>query len=216
MEAKKLFDYFSLPQKIAEEIAEQIIIGELKPGEKIVEKLIADQYSTSRAPVREALYLLSMEGLVSRIPRKGTVVKGYSVDEINDLIQIRVMLEKLALNKVNSNGPDAYRLNKMKELIPLMERAKDQYKEYTQLNREFHTEIILMSNSEVIKTMYNRLGTPLFTLQRISFSQQTHIDQSLEEHKKIVHLLMENKITDASILLEKHNQVSDRIKINRH
>src|SRR5699024_7488088 len=90
-------DNNSLSHIIAEKITEQIIRGAIRPGEKIVETVYAEEFGTSRAPVREALYLLTIQGLVERIPRRGAVVKGYSDDEIRNILEIRMFLESLAV-----------------------------------------------------------------------------------------------------------------------
>ncbi|PGT82782.1 GntR family transcriptional regulator, partial [Bacillus sp. AFS040349] len=92
---KTNFENHALSNSIAKHITDQIISGDLKPGEKLVEHIYAEEYGTSRAPVREAIYLLAIEGLVERIPRKGAVVKEYSEHEIYDLLEIRNMLEKV-------------------------------------------------------------------------------------------------------------------------
>ncbi|WP_309520700.1 GntR family transcriptional regulator [Peribacillus frigoritolerans] len=64
----------SLPQQIAKHILKKIIEGEIEAGEKIVEEDISKELNTSRAPVREALYLLQVDGIVERMPRRGTIV----------------------------------------------------------------------------------------------------------------------------------------------
>ncbi|WP_209121115.1 GntR family transcriptional regulator [Alkalihalobacillus sp. BA299] len=68
----------SLPEQIAKHILKKIMKGDLVPGDKIVEEYIASELNTSRAPVREALYLLQVDQIVERIPRKGTIVKSFT------------------------------------------------------------------------------------------------------------------------------------------
>ncbi len=72
----------SLPQQIAKHILKKILQGDLKAGEKIVEEEISKELNTSRAPVREALYLLQVDGIVERKPRRGTIVKSFTRKEI--------------------------------------------------------------------------------------------------------------------------------------
>lgn len=208
MAQRQTIHHHSLSQIIAEKITEEIITGRLQPGEKIVETLYAEEFGTSRAPVREALYLLQTQGLVERIPRKGTLVKGYSESEVKTLLEIRMMLESLAMKRLASSDIDEVLLNQMEQLIPLMEKAKQEHdrEEYAQLNRKYHQLIIKMSKSDMIHNMYERLGLPLLSLQRISFIEEKNIEKSLKEHMKIVELIKSGQILEAGDILHTHNE----------
>lgn len=195
----------ALSNHIAEHITEQIIKGELRPGEKLVEHIYAEEYGTSRAPVREAIYLLSIEGLVERIPRKGAVVKEYTENEIFDLLEIRNMLESMAIERIRKNGVEKEGVQKMAELLDQM-KVCSEINQYTHLNHTFHMTLVEMSKSETIKTMYARLGWPLLRIQSISFTNQGNIEKSLREHELLVKLLRDEEISQASVLLARHNQ----------
>lgn len=203
---KQFIDNNSLSHIIAEKITEQIMTGELHPGEKVVETSYAEEFGTSRAPIREALYLLTIEGLIERIPRKGAVVKGYSESEIRDLLEIRMMLETLAINRISDSGVNISIINEMERLIPSMIKVENDPKSYAELNQKYHLFIIEMSKSEIIKNMYSRLGIPLLSLQRMSFLEEKNIQKSIEEHRLIVERLRKNKIHEAREILQKHNQ----------
>lgn len=71
--------------------------GEIGPGHKIVEEYVAQELKTSRAPVREALYLLQISNIVERIPRKGTLVKSFSTIEIREYTEVMIGLIQMAL-----------------------------------------------------------------------------------------------------------------------
>lgn len=87
----------SLPEQIAKYILEKIMKGEIGPGHKIVEEHFAQELKTSRAPVREALYLLQISNIVERIPRKGTLVKSFSSTEIREYTEVMIGLFQMAL-----------------------------------------------------------------------------------------------------------------------
>lgn len=212
MRKKGSFENNSLSHLIAEKITQQIMLGELKPGEKIIETDYAEEFGTSRAPIRESLYLLATEGLIERIPRKGAIVKGYNEFEIYDLLEIRIGLESLALKRVKSFGMNMDIFNEMKELVKEMSVTQDK-NEYAYLNKEFHTGIIRMSGSSIIFDMYKRLGKPLLTLQRISLHEEEHIRHSIEDHTMIIELLNDGEFQRARNVLAKHNQAGiNRIK----
>ncbi|NEU31472.1 GntR family transcriptional regulator [bacterium LRH843] len=196
----------SLSHLIAEKITQQIIIGELKPGEKIIEADYAEEFGTSRAPIRESLYQLATEGLIERIPRKGAVVKGYNEVEIYDILEIRRSLEGLALERVKTYGPCEHILKDLENLVCKMKEVALNKNEYANLNKEFHLKIIELSGSTIMKDMYKRLGKPLVTLQRISLLEEDHIRKSLEEHIAIIELLKDHLFDEAREILERHNE----------
>ncbi|SDH67010.1 transcriptional regulator, GntR family [Alteribacillus persepolensis] len=199
------FSNNALSNRIADHISQQIISGELKPGEKIVENFYAEEYGTSRAPVRESIFLLSIYGLVERIPRKGAIVKGYTESEIYDLLEIRINLESLAMKRIIERGVNGNELDEMKAILHKMKDKKDSG-EYTKLNHSFHMCLLRMSDSEIINSTYNRLEYPLLTVQNLSFSLEGNIDKSIQEHERLVELMEENRLEEASRLLNTHNQ----------
>jgi DNA-binding GntR family transcriptional regulator len=93
-----------LPEQIAEVLATEIIKRELTPGSRLPELALAERFGTSRAPIREALYLLDQAGLVERTPRCGTVVKAYTRREIEEIYQVRITLERLAVERICVRG----------------------------------------------------------------------------------------------------------------
>ncbi|WP_173917550.1 GntR family transcriptional regulator [Halobacillus sp. Marseille-Q1614] len=202
--SRSTLNHNALSNQIAEHITEQIITGELKPGEKIVENVYATEYGTSRAPVREAIYLLTIEGLVERIPRRGAIVKEHTENEIYDLLEIRIMLESLAMKRIKELGIEQKVLNKMETLYQEMGSEKD-IKLYTQLNHAFHLCLIEMSKSETIMKMYSRLELPLLRVQNISFASEGNIEKSVREHFTLVDLLNKNKVEEAAGVLQQHN-----------
>lgn len=195
----------SLSKMIAKDITAQIITGELNPGDKLVEKEYAEVYGTSRAPVREAVYLLTTEGLVERIPRRGAVVKEYTNDDIFDLLQIRNMLEMMAVERIMIHGPDQKILNEMKDNIKKMKLETAIYS-YTKLNHSFHMCLVRMSRSKSILETYSRLGWPLLRIQNLSFSQDGNIQKSVAEHEEIYELIKKQKMEELIKLLSEHNE----------
>jgi DNA-binding GntR family transcriptional regulator len=72
-----------------------ILDGKLQPGERLVERDIAEKLGISRTPVREAIRKLELERLVTHIPRKGVVVSGFSKADVVEILAIRTVLEGL-------------------------------------------------------------------------------------------------------------------------
>jgi DNA-binding GntR family transcriptional regulator len=204
----------SLPNQIAKRIAEQIMDGRFIPGESLREGDFSTEFGTSRAPIREAFYLLENDGLVQRVPRRGVFVKGYSSSEMYNLFELRGMVEQLSLKRFGEFA----KLSEAKQPLAQLENVIDQMKvfeknggdreAYSDLNVEFHQQLIRLSGSEVLENFYLRMGTPLNALVKVSFIEASNIQQSVSEHKKMVQLLKDQDIGQAQEILKKHNEAT--------
>lgn len=204
-------EYFSqsfdnaLSRTIAEKLLENILSGELRPGDKVVESVYADQFNTSRSPVREAIYLLSTEGLIERVPRKGAFIKGYTIDDVRDLLDIRNHLEMLAADRIQDPHKQKTLLEEMKLVLKKMESCKSQI-DYTHANYEFHFILVKFSGSPVLIEMYSKIALPLLRIQVIHFSRERMIEKSIDEHKAIYELLKNNGLDELKTILRKHTE----------
>ncbi|HVA64095.1 MAG TPA: GntR family transcriptional regulator, partial [Terriglobales bacterium] len=83
----------SLASAVADKLRDKIILGELQEGEQLRQDMIAAEFQVSRIPVREAFRELLAEGLIDIIPNRGAVVSVLAPGEIEELFQIRAVLE---------------------------------------------------------------------------------------------------------------------------
>lgn len=93
----------TLAEQIADRIADMIISGRYSPGERVSEQELADIFEVSRGPIRDALRILEMEGLVRIMPRRGTVVAKLTTREIDDIFKVRACLLGLAAKLAAEN-----------------------------------------------------------------------------------------------------------------
>src|SRR4029077_5867102 len=88
-------------------IREAIIDGRLPPGQRLKEEELARELGISRTPVREALLVLQTEGLVDAAPNRGAVVRSHDGDDLEDLYQLRALLEGYATRRAAANITEA-------------------------------------------------------------------------------------------------------------
>ncbi len=195
----------SFPQQVAGVLAEEITEGVLPPGERLLEQTLSERFGTSRAPIREALYLLSQEGLVERVPRKGAVVKRYTTREIEELYKVRVTLEELALER-DCDGLRRVRLSlaELRPIVAEMEKSRREVRRYHGLNFEFHKSIIELSRSSVLSRLYTQIEGPLKTFLRLSVTTKEDISKSIEDHRRIVAAIAEEDAAEAGRVLRAH------------
>ena len=94
----------TLRAEVVDMIRDAIVTGQLKPGERLKESLLASQMSVSRSPVREALRQLEQEGLIISIPNQGSFVKVFDEDDVREIFTLRATLEDLACEIILANG----------------------------------------------------------------------------------------------------------------
>ena len=90
-------EYLPLRDVVFQTLRQAILRGELKPGERLMEIHLAQKLGVSRTPVREAIRKLELEGLVLMIPRKGAIVAEITVQDLEDVLEVRMALEELAV-----------------------------------------------------------------------------------------------------------------------
>lgn len=148
-----------IPSRIASEIREQINRGILSPGLQLRQMDLANQFSVSRVPVREALKLLAAEGLIGHDPNKGFHVAYLSSDEARQLYRIRYLLESELLSTVQwPNEEQLAHLNAMVESLDAAIKDGDRSAWVTR-HRQFHRYIFELSPNKVLVNEVLRLLT---------------------------------------------------------
>ena len=111
-------DNHSLGQRVFHRIREDILSGKYKKNEELKEKTIGEELGVSRTPVREALRQLELEGLVTIIPNKGAYVVGLSVGDIQDIYEMRSVLEGLCAKRAAMKATQE-QLEELEEILVL-------------------------------------------------------------------------------------------------
>lgn len=190
---------------MAEVLTAEIVERELRPGQRLLEQTLAGRFGTSRAPIREALYLLAQQGLVERTPRKGTVVKTYTTWEIRELYRVRLTLEDLALER-DCEGSRMVNLSltALEPIVHDMEASLKKVQRYHELNFLFHKTLIEISNSSVLLRLYTQIEGPLKMFLRLSMTSRDDVAKSIEDHKSILAAIGEADVASAGRILRMH------------
>ena len=94
---EKANEYLPLRDVVFNTLRESILTGEMKPGERLMEIHLANRLGVSRTPIREAIRMLELEGLVTMIPRKGAQVAQITEKGLRDVLEVRQALDALAM-----------------------------------------------------------------------------------------------------------------------
>ncbi|MBZ4645401.1 MAG: hypothetical protein PWR27_2164 [Petroclostridium sp.] len=181
-----LNDYKPLREVIFDSLREAIIMGELKPGERLMEIQFAEKMGVSRTPVREAIRKLELEGLVVMVPRKGAHVAELSVKDIMDVLEVRSSLDGLA------SALAAKRINKdeLKELKNIV----NQFAQYMEKNNvqglikkdvEFHELIYKASRNDKLVQIATNLKEQIHRFRVVYLKDYSSPKELVKEHNDI-------------------------------
>lgn len=182
----KLNDYKPLREIIFTTLREAIIMGELKPGERLMEVQLAQKMGVSRTPVREAIRKLELEGFVSMIPRKGAHVAKLSVKDIMDVLEVRASLDGLA----TSLAAERIAENELKELKHIQGQfdnyvEKDNLQGVIKKDVEFHDVIYKASKNDKLIQISNNLREQVYRFRVIYLKDFSSTKEVIREHMEI-------------------------------
>ncbi len=199
----------ALSDKIYQKLYKLIIAGKLKPGKRITELQIAKSEGVSQAPVREAIARLATDGLVRLVPRSGCYICELDEQDINQIYDIRLRLEDLALEYAFENL-DLSILEKLLKKFQSCLEYDDQklIREELKLDSKFHDIIFEGSQSEHLQTMLNKLLARVHVLRSVSSMNPDLAKVALEKHISILDAIIKGDRAEASKLLEEHIECS--------
>ncbi|PJF27194.1 MAG: GntR family transcriptional regulator [Phototrophicales bacterium] len=143
---------------VQERIRQAILDGVLPAGSRIDQRRLATELQVSLVPVREALKVLSGEGFVQIVPRRGAFVTETSLEDMEDLYFARAIIEGQAAYHAAENLTDAH-LHDLERLYNLMDKAlrAHDYEVFSQHNRAFHLTIYDTAGSQYLSDMIHSL-----------------------------------------------------------
>ena len=184
-----------LRDKICDVLRGWILDGTLKPGERIVELTLSRKLDVSRAPLREALWLLSRQGLVHIRAHHGAVVTRLSEQDIREIFELRELLETRAALKIRARKDprDAATLKSALAEIEAAARRRD-IREFSAADLRFHQTLWELSGNRHLQEILNDLSTRFFAYELIRdlpLAGKFRFDDMTDEHRKMVRLVLE-------------------------
>jgi DNA-binding GntR family transcriptional regulator len=198
--------YKTRTEAVLDLIKEDILSGALKSGEPLRQSSLAEKYQVSRIPIREALLQLESQGLVRMEAHKGAIVTEISIDEIDELFQLRAILEPHILESAIPNM-DEECFEKCDKILTKLEKALDNKKDidqWSEYNYEFHKTLYQPANLKHTLDLISTLNTRSDRYIRLQLLYTDGIDKAEKDHRDLLHFCREKKIKQATKLLFKH------------
>lgn len=195
----------SIREQTVDTLREAILMGELKPGDSLVEMDLSSQLGVSRAPIREALRILNSEGLVETIPYHGTTVRRLGKVDIEEIYSMRILLETFALEQMmKSYNPD--NISILRDNYQQMIKAgdKNDIKQVNDLDRDFHDALIAMSEHSLLMSMWQMVAMKVRQVMALVNRRNADLTQIARNHLPLIDAIEAQDLDKATTVLKEH------------
>ena len=198
-------EYLPLRDVVFKTLRQAILMGELKPGQRLMEIQLANELGVSRTPIREAMRKLELEGLVIMIPRKGAQVAKINQKGLNDVLEVRCSLEQLAVELACERITN-HELEQLKSALDDFNEAVES-KDLPLIAEKdviFHDIIYASTKNERLIVILSNLREQLYRY-RIEYMKDYDSHSNLvEEHQAIYDALCTHNIASAKKNITSH------------
>ncbi|MCX7779802.1 MAG: GntR family transcriptional regulator [Negativicutes bacterium] len=203
---------------LKKDITERVLL----PGQKIIIRELHERYGISETPIKQALNRMITEGLVESIPRKGIKVREVRWEEIEEIFDIRLMIETYYLKQIMQTfrqDPEvkAKFSNNLCEHMRIIENAADlnDYFQNYYLDQEFHQLFVKCSGNKRIMRIYSSLGTHDYAHYIYGRQGRDETIAGVKEHEAIFQALAAQDEKELRCCIETHI-INAKKKINRN
>ncbi|XWN32864.1 MAG: GntR family transcriptional regulator [Devosia sp.] len=192
------------PEQIAVSLAQEIVDGRAAPGQRLGEAELAARFSSSRAPVREALRILETHTLVRILPRRGANVTTLAVEELSTLYRIRACLLGLAAEAIAIRGSaeDVDEITASAKRLQATAAAKDPGENYFPLALAMTLRLATLSQSPHIVHLVGALSLQARRYARLAFPDKAACTQSAALWRALGRAVSDGKADGARVAAE--------------
>ncbi|MBI3368512.1 MAG: GntR family transcriptional regulator [Burkholderiales bacterium] len=193
----------ALYQEVAERLRQQIFSRQLEPGHWIDELKLCAEYGISRTPMREALKVLAVEGLVTMKLRRGAYVTEMSAADVTQIYHLLGLMESDAAGRVAAQASEAERA----ELRVLHERLEKQVRQrdaFFATNERFHMALLRIAGNRWAEQIVTDLRKVMKLNRHHSLFKQGRLADSLAEHRALMQAIEAKDARGAARLMRKH------------
>lgn len=202
----------SISNRVYEILREKILNGELAPGVRLDLQSIEKQLGISRTPIKEALYLLEIDGLIEINPRSGTYVADLTPEDVAECCEIRRVLEVYAIELAiqRASGEDIQKLQALVQELAELTAMKDPdavYTRHLRVDHEFHRQIVALAGNSRLSRAHSRenIQEQVKRIKHIRYSQSgPNLDVIQQEHERIMAAFAARDVEEAKAALDAH------------
>jgi DNA-binding GntR family transcriptional regulator len=202
---RKSLQHRTISSAVGDELRRRILDGSFKSGFQLRQDALAEEFGVSRIPIREALVQLESEGLVRILPHKGAIVSELSIAEIDELFELRVLLEPrlLAASAPHLTAEDFRQLHVILDDYNAEIKAMHVGR-WGELNTQFHMLMYRHAEKPRSLALVGNLLLDCDRHARIQLSLDNNTDRAHREHTELVAFCETGRVADACALLASH------------
>lgn len=191
-------EYLPLRDVVFNTLRQAILRGELKPGERLMEIALANRLGVSRTPVREAIRMLELEGLVIMIPRKGAQVAQITEQDLNDVLEVRLGMEELAVRFACQRITEA-ELKELEAAVQQFEKAmsEDDLTALAEADVKFHEIIYDATHNRRLVQIINNIREQMYRY-RIEYLKDVESRKTLVKEHYAVWASLKNRDVESA------------------
>ena len=198
-------EYLPLRDVVFNTLRQAILKGELKPGERLMEIKLANKLGVSRTPIREAIRMLELEGLVIMKPRKGAEVAEITEKNLRDVLEVRGALEeraiRLACERIDTEG-----ITNLKVAAKHFEAvlSSEDVTKIAEADVAFHDVIYLATQNRRLIQLLNNIREQMYRY-RVEYLKQKECHAKLmEEHSAMIEAIESGDGREAEEITKRH------------
>lgn len=185
----------NLSSDLAEHLRALIIAGDMPSGERINEVHLARELNVSRTPLREALSRLMADGFIEQQPRKGFFVRELQATEIDELYQIRAVLDPAALKLAGI--PSAEQMEQLDILNQQLEKASGNTSLVIELDDCWHLKLLEHCPNGILLDLIRDYMRKTRRYEHVYLNSLSHVAVALDEHETILRHLRHDDLESA-------------------
>ncbi|MEM1362594.1 MAG: GntR family transcriptional regulator [Pseudomonadota bacterium] len=195
----------ALAVEVANALRELILEGELASGEKIREKELTERFGVSRTPLREAMKMLSSEGLIELIPNRGAIISQTSDEDLIEAFPVLAALEGLAGAQAAKRATD----DELAEIARMTQDLHEAFEkgdrpQYFAINQMIHNAILSACRNPILQRSHAAVAGQVHRARYQANHVSTRWQQAVIEHKQISDALNDRRADLANSLLNQH------------
>jgi DNA-binding GntR family transcriptional regulator len=198
-------EYLPLRDVVFNTLRDAILTGKLQPGERLMENQLAEKLGVSRTPIREALRMLELEHLVALTPRKGAQVLDMTEKDINNVLEIRGVLEGLATS-VACRKMSPEQLVNLKEKEQKMEQAwlDAELEKVADYDEQFHDIIFMATENDKLIQIYKNLRIQLYRYRMAHAKLESSKAAIISHHRSILWAIENRRSEEGTKVAQEH------------
>jgi DNA-binding GntR family transcriptional regulator len=190
---------------IYEKVLNAIVSGKIKEGQRIVESELSKLFGVSRSPVREALKMLEIDGLIELIPYRGVVVTQITAKDVRESLELKGMVEGFAA----WIGAQKFSRKVVEEIESIVAEAEkfvldEKLQLFLESNIRFHRLTVKNACNEKLLKYYDTLTCSIRRFYSISFAISVGWEFSLDEHRIILDCIKAKDAAGAELAARQH------------